>query len=67
MHSDSELLVKQMRGEYRVKHPGLQPLHAEAKRLVARLGRVRFVHVRREQNSDADKLANQAMDQAAGR
>ena len=67
MHSDSELLVKQMRGEYRVKHPGLQPLHAEAKRLVARLGRVRFVHVRREHNTDADKLANQAMDQAAGK
>jgi len=67
IHSDSELLVKQMRGEYRVKHPGLQPLHAEAKRLVARLGHVRFVHVRREHNAHADNLANQAMDQAAGR
>jgi probable phosphoglycerate mutase len=64
IHSDSELLVKQMRGEYRVKHPGLQPLHAEAKRLLARLGRVRFVHVRREYNTHADGLANQAMDRA---
>ena len=67
IHSDSELLVKQMRGEYRLKHPGLQPLHAEAKRLVARLGHVRFVHVRREHNTHADTLANQAMDQAAGK
>jgi ribonuclease HI len=65
VHSDSELLVKQMRGEYRVKHPGLQPLHAEARRLVARLGRVRFVHVRREHNTRADELANQAMDQGS--
>jgi ribonuclease HI len=64
IHSDSELLVKQMRGEYRVKHPGLQPLHAEARRLVAQLRHVRFVHVRREENSDADALANRAMDEA---
>jgi probable phosphoglycerate mutase len=62
IHSDSELLVKQMRGEYRVKHPGLQPLHAEARRLVAQLGRIRFVHVRREYNTRADELANRAMD-----
>jgi len=65
IHSDSELLVKQMRGEYRVKHPGLQPLHADARRLVARLGHVRFVHVRREHNTHADELANQAMDREA--
>ena len=67
IHSDSELLVKQMRGEYRVKHPGLQPLHAEATRLVAQLGHVRFVHVRREHNTRADELANRAMDEAAGK
>ena len=67
IHSDSELLVKQMRGEYRVKHPNLQPLHAEARRLVARLGHVRFVHVRRELNTHADQLANQAMDGAGKR
>ena len=62
VRSDSLLLVCQMRGEYRVKHPGLQPLHAEAQRLVARLGRVRFEHVRREANAHADRLANDAMD-----
>jgi probable phosphoglycerate mutase len=51
--ADSELLVKQMRGEYRVKHPGLQPLYQEARSLVARLGRVTFEHVRREFNKHA--------------
>lgn len=64
VRSDSELLVKQMLGVYRVKHPGLQPLHAEARRLVARLGRVKFQHVRRELNTHADRLANAAMDEA---
>ena len=64
VRSDSELLVKQMLGVYRVKHPGLQPLHAEARQLVAKLGRVRFQHVRREMNSHADRLANAAMDEA---
>ncbi len=63
--SDSELLVKQMRGEYRVKNPGLQPLFERAKRLVRQLGRVHFEHVRRELNKDADRLANEAMDEAA--
>ena len=65
IRSDSELLVKQMRGEYRVKHPGLQPLYTEARQLVARLARVRFEHVRRELNKEADRLANLAMDEAA--
>ncbi|MBI3047928.1 MAG: ribonuclease HI family protein [Acidobacteria bacterium] len=64
VRSDSELLVRQMRGEYRVKHPGLQPLSAEARRLVAQIGDVRFEHVRREMNRDADRLANEAMDEA---
>lgn len=64
VRSDSELLVKQMLGVYRVKHPGLQPLHAEARQLVARLGRVKFQHVRRELNAHADRLANAAMDEA---
>lgn len=61
--SDSELLVKQMRGEYRVKHPGLQPLFQQAQAIVATLDRVIIEHVRREQNKDADRLANLAMDQ----
>ncbi len=65
IRSDSELLVKQMRGEYRVKHPGLQPLYAEAREIAARLSRVRFEHVRRELNKEADRLANLAMDEAA--
>ena len=65
VRSDSELLVRQMRGEYRVKHPGLQPLHAEACRLARHIGHVTFEHVRREKNRDADRLANQAMDDAA--
>ena len=65
VRSDSELLVKQMRGEYRVKNPGLQPLYEEAQSLVRQIGRVRFEHVRREFNKDADRLANEAMDAAA--
>jgi ribonuclease HI len=65
VRSDSLLLVKQMQGEYRVKHPGLQPLSAEARRLAQQIGDVRFEHVRREQNRDADRLANEAMDEAA--
>ena len=63
--SDSELLVKQMRGEYRVKHPGLQPLHQQARAIADTLDRVAYEHVRREQNKDADRLANLAMDQAS--
>ena len=65
VRSDSELLVKQMRGEYRVKNAGLQPLWEEARRLVHQIGDVRFEHVRREFNKDADRLANEAMDAAA--
>ncbi len=64
VRSDSELLVKQMRGEYKVKHPNLQPLYAQARLLVAKLARVRFEHVRRELNKEADRLSNLGMDQA---
>jgi probable phosphoglycerate mutase len=64
IRADSELLVKQMRGEYRVKHPGLQPLAARARLLVARLDDVGFQHVRREQNKEADRLSNLGMDEA---
>ncbi len=64
---DSELVIKQMRGEYKVKHAGLQPLHAEARGLVSRLDRVVFEHVRREQNKVADRLSNEAMDLAEGK
>ena len=65
MRSDSELLVKQMKGVYRVKNPGLQPLYEEARALARQIGRVTFEHVRREFNKDADRLANEAMDEAA--
>ena len=63
IRSDSLLLVCQMRGEYKVKNAGLQVLHAEARQLVKTIGRVRFVHVRREDNAEADALANRAMDE----
>ena len=65
--ADSELLIKQMLGEYRVKNPGLQPLYDEAKQLVDHIGRVKFEHVRRQFNADADRLANEAMEEAAAR
>jgi ribonuclease HI len=64
VRSDSELLVKQMRGEYKVKHPGLQPLYAKARLLTTKLGRIRFEHVRRELNKEADRLSNLGMDAA---
>ena len=66
VRADSDLLVKQMRGEYRVKSPGLQPLAEQARALARQIGDVTFEHVRRELNKDADRLANQAMDEAAG-
>jgi ribonuclease HI len=66
VRSDSELLVRQMKGEYRVKNAGLQALHTEARALMGRIGHVVFEHVRRELNRDADRLANEAMDAAAG-
>ena len=63
--ADSELLVKQLRGEYRVKSPGLRPLWEQARALAGQIGDVTFEHVHRERNKDADRLANEAMDEAA--
>lgn len=60
--SDSELLVKQMRGEYRVKSRGLQPLFLEASRLARAIDRVAFTAVPRERNALADRLVNEALD-----
>lgn len=65
IRSDSELLTKQMRGQFKVRNPGLQPLHKQASEIVGRLGQIRFEHVPRAQNKEADRLANQAMDGAA--
>lgn len=67
IRADSELLVKQMRGEYRVKNEGLKPLFLEACALVRRIGHVTFTHVRREQNKEADRLSNLGMDEAEGK
>ena len=64
IRADSELLVKQMRGEYKIKNSGLQPLAARARLLMMELGKVTFEHVRREQNKEADRLSNIAMDEA---
>jgi probable phosphoglycerate mutase len=66
IRSDSLLLVQQMRGVFKVKNEGLKPLHGRARLLAHRIGRVTFEHVPREQNADADRLANLAMDEAAG-
>jgi ribonuclease HI len=62
--SDSELMVKQMRGEYRVKNEALRSLFVEANQLACRLGGVEFRHVRRADNELADRLVNEALDAA---
>jgi len=60
--SDSELLVKQMRGEYKVKNAALRELSLEATRLARKLGSVAYTAVRREHNELADRLVNEALD-----
>ena len=62
--SDSELRVKQMRGEYRVKTEALRQLSIEAARLARRIGKVTYTAVRREHNELADRLVNEALDAA---
>jgi probable phosphoglycerate mutase len=64
--SDSELLVKQMRGEYKIKNEALRKLADEAERLEDRLGRVTYTAVRREHNELADRLVNEALDATSG-
>lgn len=59
---DSELVVKQIRGEYKVKHPDLIPLHTETKSLIRKFPEITISHVRREKNKEADALANLALD-----
>jgi ribonuclease HI len=63
--SDSELVVKQMRGEYRVKNRALQELSLDASRLARKIGNVTYRAVRREQNELADSLVNEALDRAS--
>jgi probable phosphoglycerate mutase len=64
VRADSLLIVQQMLGNYRVKHEGLLPLYRQARHLAVRIGHVTFEHVRREHNTDADRLSNLGMDEA---
>jgi ribonuclease HI len=59
---DSELIVKQVRGEYRVKDAGLRPLHSAAQKALGDFAEWRIRHVKRAQNAEADALVNQALD-----
>jgi ribonuclease HI len=65
--SDSELLVKQIKGIYKVKNLALQDLHARAKELIAQMDWFSIGHALREHNQEADRLANAAMDRGMGR
>lgn len=67
VYADSQLLVRQMQGRYTVKSPNLRPLHEQAQRLVSQIPDFGIAHVRREQNREADRLANLAMDRAQNR
>ena len=60
--SDSELMVRQMKGIYKVKNPGLRPLWEEAQQMTRRLDAFEMRHTLREGNKEADRLANEAMD-----
>src|SRR5215467_2865740 len=64
--SDSQLIVNQMKGLYKVKHPDLRPLHERAKKQAAALESFTIQYVPREQNRDADDLANAALDSTSG-
>lgn len=59
---DSELIVKQMKGEYKVKHAELKKLNTEARTLLAHFPHTTFTHIRREKNNEADALVNEAID-----
>jgi ribonuclease HI len=61
--ADSELLVKQVNGQYKVKNEGLKPLHGKVKELIARIGSVEVQYIPRERNKEADALANKAIDE----
>ncbi len=64
---DSELIVKQMRGEYKVKDKALKEQHAKVRQLLHAFPDVRFVHIPREENAEADRLVNEAVDDAQWR
>ena len=62
VYADSELVVKQIQGEYQVRNETIRPLHASAQRWIALIPNFTISHIRREQNKEADRLANLAMD-----
>lgn len=64
IRSDSEFLIKQMKGEYKVKSPNIKDLYLECVALSKKIAKTKFEHVRREQNVRADELANMALDGA---
>jgi len=66
VNSDSQLLVRQIEGSYKVRNAGLKPLHARCRSLMIGFPLLRLEHVRREDNKKADALANRAMDEGAG-
>lgn len=66
VRADSQLLVRQLAGRYRVKAPGLKDLHRQAVERLGQFGTVRVEHVPREENREADRLANQALGPARG-
>jgi ribonuclease HI len=66
VYMDSELVVRQMTGAYRVKNAGLKPLHQAAGEAAARLSEVRFESVRRDDNTHADRLVNETLDRVLG-
>jgi ribonuclease HI len=64
VRADSELLIKQLLGKYRVKAEGLRPLFEQARKFMERFESVKLLHVRREHNAEADRLANHGIDAA---
>ena len=62
LRSDSELLIRQLSGEYKVKSETLKPLYDECMKLIYKIKKIKFEHVRREFNIEADRLANEALD-----
>lgn len=66
LHSDSELMVRQLKGEYKVKNEGLKPLFQKAVLTLSKFGSYRVQYIPREQNAEADQLANEAIDEYFG-
>lgn len=66
VHMDSELVIRQMTGQYRVKNEGLKPLHEQARQAARKITRVRYESVRRDDNAHADRIVNETLDKAMG-